>query len=132
MATLTKNFNFSLRRDYQKKKKFLWASHLWVGRWKEPIFGYVPKNNEKKKNLGGLRLKYLKKDGIRKLWVINSCFWSDARQIIIDILKSLWSIQVFAQRLDHLNNYYFNYLFTFTMAFLIQYGLIPGRISQKI
>ena len=33
------NFNSILRRDYQKN--FLWASRLWVGRRKEPIFGYV-------------------------------------------------------------------------------------------
>ena len=30
------------------KKNFLWASRLWVGRRKEPILGYVPKNDEKK------------------------------------------------------------------------------------
>ena len=29
-------------------KKFLWASRLWVGRRKEPILGYVPKNYVKK------------------------------------------------------------------------------------
>ena len=34
-----------LRRDHQKN--FLWASRLWVGRQKEPILGYVPKNDEK-------------------------------------------------------------------------------------
>ena len=27
-------------------KNFLWASQLWVGRRKESILGYVPKNNE--------------------------------------------------------------------------------------
>ena len=35
---------FNLRRDHQKN--FLWASRLWVGRRKEPILGYVPKNDE--------------------------------------------------------------------------------------
>ena len=29
-------------------KKFLWTSRLWVGRRKESILGYVPKNDEKK------------------------------------------------------------------------------------
>ena len=29
-------------------KKFIWASRLWVGRRKEPIFGYVPINDENK------------------------------------------------------------------------------------
>ena len=29
------------------KKNFLWTSPLWVGRRKEPILGYVPKNYEK-------------------------------------------------------------------------------------
>ena len=28
-------------------KNFLWASRLWVGRRKEPILGYVPKNDKK-------------------------------------------------------------------------------------
>ena len=37
------------------KKNFLWASRLWVGRRKEPILGYVPKNDEKK-NSGGTGL----------------------------------------------------------------------------
>ena len=29
-------------------KNFPWASDLWVGRRKEPILGYVAKNDEKK------------------------------------------------------------------------------------
>ena len=44
-----RNFNSILRRDHQKNVQ--WASRLWVGRRKEPIFGYVLKNDEKKKNL---------------------------------------------------------------------------------
>ena len=40
------NFNSILRRDHQKN--FLWASRLWIGRRREPILGYVPKNDEKK------------------------------------------------------------------------------------
>ena len=40
-----RNFNSILRRDHQTN--FLWASRLWVGRRKEPILGYVPKNDEK-------------------------------------------------------------------------------------
>ena len=39
------HINSILRRDHQKN--FLWASCLWVGRRKEPILGYVPKNDEK-------------------------------------------------------------------------------------
>ena len=31
-----------------KKKNFLWASHLLVGRRKEPILGYVPKKRREK------------------------------------------------------------------------------------
>ena len=33
------------------KKNFLWATRLWVGRRKEPILGYVPKNDEKKNSV---------------------------------------------------------------------------------
>ena len=43
--TQCQNFDFNLRRDHQKN--FLLASRLWVGRRKEPILGYVPKNYEK-------------------------------------------------------------------------------------
>ena len=50
MASFSKTFDFNFRRDHQKN--FLWASRLWVGRRKEPIVGYVPKNDEKK-NSGG-------------------------------------------------------------------------------
>ena len=42
--TFDQNFNFNLRRDPQKN--FLWASHLWVGRRKEPILG--PEKRRKK------------------------------------------------------------------------------------
>ena len=45
-VTFCQIFDFIIRRDH--KKKFLWASRLWVGRPKEPILGYVPKNDEKK------------------------------------------------------------------------------------
>ena len=50
MASFSKTFDFNLRREHQKN--FLWASRLWVGRRKEPILGYVSKNDEKK-NSGG-------------------------------------------------------------------------------
>ena len=56
-----RNFNSILRRDHQKI--FLWTSRLWVGRQKEPILGYVPKNDEKK----NLVHKGLKKMKISKL-----------------------------------------------------------------
>ena len=44
--TFDQNFNFILRRDHQKN--FLWSSCLWIGRRKQLILGYVPKNDEKK------------------------------------------------------------------------------------
>ena len=47
------NYNSILRRDHQKN--FLWASRLWVGRRKESILGYVPKNGEKNLVHKGLR-----------------------------------------------------------------------------
>ena len=58
------NFNFEIRRDHQKN--FLWASRLWVGRRKEPILGYVPKNDEKK-NSGckGLRCNHMASSEIK-------------------------------------------------------------------
>ena len=58
MASLSKNFDFNLRRDHQKN--FLWASRLWVGRRKEPILGYVPKTTKKRKENSGSK-------GIRKI-----------------------------------------------------------------
>ena len=48
-------FWFNLRRDHQKN--FLWVSWLWVGRRKEPILGYVPKNYERR-NSGSNRLNH--------------------------------------------------------------------------
>ena len=39
-------------------KKFPWALRLWVGRRKEPILGYVPKNYEKN-NSGSKGLKHI-------------------------------------------------------------------------
>ena len=46
IVPFSRNFDFNLRSDYQKN--FLWASRLWVGRQKEPILGYVSKNDENK------------------------------------------------------------------------------------
>ena len=40
-----RNFNSIFKKGHSKN--FLWASRLWVGRRKEPILGYVPKNDEK-------------------------------------------------------------------------------------
>ena len=40
-----RNFNSILRRDRQKK--FPMCASLWVGRRKEPILGFVSKNDEK-------------------------------------------------------------------------------------
>ena len=44
-GTFGQNFLFQFIEGSQKK--FLWASRLWVGRRKEPISGYVMKNDEK-------------------------------------------------------------------------------------
>ena len=41
---------FRLTKSRDIRKNFLWASRLWVGRQKEPILGYVPKNYEKKES----------------------------------------------------------------------------------
>ena len=46
----------SFKKNRDHKKNFLWASQLWVGRRKEPILGYVPKNNENE-NSGSNGLK---------------------------------------------------------------------------
>ena len=47
-------FRFQFKKG--SSKNFLWASRLWVGRRKEPILGYVPKNY-KKKNSGSKELR---------------------------------------------------------------------------
>ena len=46
MCPLSPKFKFYFKKG--SSKKFLWASRLWVGRRKEPILGYGPKNDEKK------------------------------------------------------------------------------------
>ena len=40
----------NLNKERIIEKNFLWAPRLWVGRRKEPILGYVTKNNEKRIN----------------------------------------------------------------------------------
>ena len=52
---LSPKFQFYFKKG--SSKKILWALRLWVGRRKEPILGYVSKNDEKK----NLVLKGLKK-----------------------------------------------------------------------
>ena len=39
-----KNFGQNFNLGMVLQKNFLWASQLWVGRRKEPILDYVPKN----------------------------------------------------------------------------------------
>ena len=56
-SRIEKKFDFKIRKDNQKN--FQWASRLWVGRRKQPILGYVPKNDEKK-NSGGKGLKKIR------------------------------------------------------------------------
>ena len=48
MASFSKTFYLNLRRDHQKNSYERRESRLWVGRQKEPILGYVPKNDKKK------------------------------------------------------------------------------------
>ena len=45
MCPFSPKFQFYFKKG--SSKNFLWASRLWVGRRKEPILGYVPKNDEK-------------------------------------------------------------------------------------
>ena len=45
MCPLSPKFQFYFKKGLSKK--ILWASRLWVGRRKEPILGYVPKDDEK-------------------------------------------------------------------------------------
>ena len=46
MASLSKNFDFNLRRDHQKNS-YERRAYESVGRRKDPISGYVSKNDEK-------------------------------------------------------------------------------------
>ena len=50
-----RNFNSILRRDHQKN--FLCASRICVGRGKEPILGYVTKNDEEDNTSAKVHLK---------------------------------------------------------------------------
>ena len=57
IGRLTQNFN--LKSD--PKKKFLWASRLWVCRPKEPILGYDTRNYEKKNSYNNMLYNLLDK-----------------------------------------------------------------------
>ena len=66
-----RNFNSILRRDHQKN--FLWAFRLWVGRRKEPILGYVPKNNEKKNLVHkGITISCWSIQYLKKVYFLNT------------------------------------------------------------
>ena len=56
LAPFSKNVYFDLRRDHQKN--FVRALRLWVGWRKEPMLGYVPKNDEKMEVAKGYIYKY--------------------------------------------------------------------------
>ena len=68
-GTFGQNFDFDLWRDHQEN--LLWTSQLWVGGRKEPILGYVTKNDEKK-NLTGNGLIYNNKDILNLINALNN------------------------------------------------------------
>ena len=78
MTSFSKTFDFNFRRYHQKN--FLWASQLWIGRRKEPILGYVLKNDEKKNSgSNGLNNPFLStnsrgglKFGFKLLYICHS------------------------------------------------------------
>ena len=79
-VTYCQNFDFKIRRDHQKN--FIWALWLWVGRWKEPILDYVPKN-DKKKNSGSKVLMHkichsenLQFKGVRETLHLYTLVWT--------------------------------------------------------
>ena len=76
------NFDLNLKRDHQKN--FLRASRLWVGRRKEPILGYVPKNCERK-NSGSNGLTALLQSNKHENY-----YWSAA---IYLFLFCVWSVR---------------------------------------
>ena len=79
MGPFSNNFNF--RRDH--KKKFLLGSQLWVGRRKKPIFGHVPKNDEKKKkNLWGKGLAYFNQQAAMQSQLVRKLWWFHLLQYI--------------------------------------------------
>ena len=77
---------FLAQQDHQKN--FLWASRLWVGRRKEPILGYVPKNDEKKNSVHkGLSKQSLLFQSVplsfsHLLWIHNVPLWIHASQVL--------------------------------------------------
>ena len=69
-------------------KKIIWASRLWVGRRKEPILGYVPRNDDKR-NSGSKRLKglvfccWMIKIGLQKIMQVQQQASNNSKKILI-------------------------------------------------
>ena len=95
------NFNSILRSDHQKN--ILCASRLWVGRRKEPILGYVPKNDEKKnlvhKGLNKMKISKFyysfnaqEDTGVLFHWNFNSILRSDHQK------NFLWASRLWVGR----------------------------------
>ena len=90
MASFSKTFDFNFRRDHQKN--FLWASRLWVGRRKELILGYVPKNDEKK-NSGGKGLRGTESPvSPRKLPQVCLIDWNFGSNLVLMAIKASYPI----------------------------------------
>ena len=115
-----RNFNSILRRDHQIN--FQWAWRLWVGRRKEPILGYVPKNDEKKNLVHkGLNIFFV---NFRSMIVHPPLF---------AIKKSLFYFIVAIHKFttlhfNHMHNSIFQYLLTNNN---IPYFLMKNSFTEK-
>ena len=103
-VTYCLNFDFKIRRDHQKN--FLWTSRLWVSRRKEPILGYVPKNDENK-NSGSKGLTNRKQICIGGKYFL--LFWKL-------ILIFMFLTYIFIQTIENLK-YNENIKFIFSLPF---------------
>ena len=122
--TFSQNFYFNLRRD-NNNKKILWASRLWVGRRKEPILAYVPKNYEKKKNSGC--------KGLICTWNFRATFRSF--NISLSHLKQKLVEKLSKKHINNLNYKHFppNYITSWLVQYIINVHLkFQGNIFQLL
>ena len=79
MCPLSPKFQFYFKKVSQKK--ILWTLRLWVGRRKEPILGYVPKNDEKK--IWSNATHHMQSRKTLNRWIKKNCLLLHHSSIII-------------------------------------------------
>ena len=124
---LSPKFQYYFKKG--SSKNFLWASCLWVGRRKEPILGYVPKNDEKNLDHKGL---------IFNVFIASKilCYWKLYKHSLVQSLyknnyvsiTQMFHLVIKIQQLNFQFNGVYMYIYS---QFTIHFEILVSSVKIK-